>query len=131
MFVSIVESGSQEDTKGALAELGGQLFALGAEHKIELGIDVFEQAKELQNVPEEGNRTGWIHTGRGKEGWEVRRIPYLANLRNQAMEPLLEMREKRTFDRILWINDVVFSVNLLPSHHHVVSHTDILGRQKT
>jgi len=110
VFVSIVESGSQEDTKGALSELEGKLNALGVEHRISLGINVTEQTESLKKVPKEGeDRTGWIFTGRGEQGWEVRRIPYLAALRNQAMEPLEEMKDKLKFDRVLWINDVVFS----------------------
>ncbi|KAK0103309.1 hypothetical protein ONS95_005339 [Cadophora gregata] len=110
VFVSIIESGSQEDTKGALKELKGKLDALGVTHKISLGMNVTEQMESIKKVPKEGeDRTGWIFTGRGEPGWEVRRIPYLAALRNQAMEPLAEMRDSRKFDRILWINDVVFS----------------------
>jgi hypothetical protein len=111
VYVSIVESGSQEDTKGALLDLKGELDQLGVKNTISLGIDVWEQAEELQNFPAEGeDRSGWIFTGRGKSGWEVRRIPYLANLRNQAMEPLLGMSPGEKFDKVLWINDVVFTV---------------------
>lgn len=114
VYVSIVESGSQEDTKGALMDLKGELDKLGARSTISLGIDVWEQAAELQNFPgEDGDRSGWIFTGRGKSGWEVRRIPYLANLRNKAMEPLLGMSPGEKFDKVLWINDVVFTVCLL------------------
>ena len=77
-----------------------------------MGVDALEQAAELKNVPsEEDGREGWIFTGRGEKGWEVRRIPYLARLRNRAMEPLLEMSPGRVFDRVLWINDVVFTVS--------------------
>ena len=123
VFVSIVESGSQEDTKGALSELEGKLNALGVEHRISLGINVTEQTESLKKVPKEGeDRTGWIFTGRGEQGWEVRRIPYLAALRNQAMEPLEEMKDKLKFDRVLWINDVVFSVSRSKkSKCHVIS----------
>ncbi|KAH7354719.1 cryptococcal mannosyltransferase 1-domain-containing protein [Rhexocercosporidium sp. MPI-PUGE-AT-0058] len=110
VFVSIIESGSQEDTKGALRELEEKLNSLGVTHKISLGINVTEQADSLKKIPKEGeDRTGWIFTGRGEQGWEVRRIPYLAALRNQAMDPMAEMRDKRSFDRVLWVNDVVFS----------------------
>ncbi|KAL2070913.1 hypothetical protein VTL71DRAFT_13939 [Oculimacula yallundae] len=110
VFVSIVESGSQENTKGALKELEEKLNVLGVKHKIHFGIDVNEQAASLKNVPKEGqDRTGWIYTGRGEQEWEIRRIPYLAGLRNQAMEPMIEMSNERKFDRVLWINDVVFS----------------------
>ncbi len=53
-----------------------------------------------------------MFTGRGRSGWEVRRIPHLADLRNRAMRPLREMAPGRMFDRVLWINDVVFTVSL-------------------
>jgi hypothetical protein len=112
VYVSIVESGSQEDTKGALTDLKGELDKLGARNTISMGIDAWEQAAELLDVPEEGeDHGGWIFTGRGESGWEVRRIPYLAKLRNQAMEPLLGMYPGERFEKVLWINDVVFTVS--------------------
>ena len=41
---------------------------------------------------------------------ELRRIPYLARLRNLVMEPLFELRESGVvFDKILFLNDVVFT----------------------
>jgi len=114
VFVSILESGSLEDTKGALMELKGELDALGVGNKVELGITSDEQVQSLLDVPGEDHREGWNFTGREEEGWEVRRIPYLAGLRNRAMEPLGVLKEEgRTFDRVLWINDVVFTVCLL------------------
>ena len=113
VFVSIMESGSQENTKGALSELEVQLNELGVETKLVLGVDVHGQLEEISNPPsEEEGREGWIYTGRWDTGWEVRRIPYLAKLRNVVMEPLNAMSSKRKFDRILWINDVVFTVSV-------------------
>lgn len=110
VYVSILESGSQEDTKGALRELELKLNTLGVENRIVLGIDAEEHAERLKNVPEE-KREGWIFTARGEKGWELRRIPYLADLRNKVMAPLLEIDETsyERFDRVLWINDVVFT----------------------
>ncbi|PBP26266.1 polysaccharide export protein [Diplocarpon rosae] len=109
VYVSIVESGSLEDTKGALRDLQQELIDLRVEHRIQLGISSEEQAASLEMVPTEGeDRTGWIYTGRA-QSWEVRRIPYLAALRNQAMEPLADTKAKMVFDRVLWINDVIFS----------------------
>ena len=115
VYVSILESGSQEDTKGALRDLEMQLNKLGVENRIVLGMDATEQVEMLQHVPEEGERDGWIFTARGETGWELRRIPYLADLRNRVMEPLLEFEKKGydRFDRVLWINDVVFTVSLI------------------
>lgn len=111
VFVSILESGSQEDTKGALRDLVDKLDSMGVDNKIVLGIDAVEQAETLKNVPEEGERDGWIFTARGKTGWELRRIPYLAELRNMVMAPLLNEVKDTRFDKVLWINDVVFTVS--------------------
>jgi hypothetical protein len=115
VYVSILESGSQEDTKGALRELELKLNTRGVQNRIVLGIDAEEHVERLKNVPEEGKREGWIFTARGDKGWELRRIPYLADLRNKVMAPLLEFEETsyERFDRVLWINDVVFTVSLL------------------
>lgn len=122
VYVSIGESGSLENTKGALFDLQAELKSLGVAHHIEVGIDSIEQATMLSDLPPEGQRDGWIFTGRktayhpavgtvevGKEGWEKRRIPYLAVQRNQVMEPFYEAKNGR-WDKILWINDVVFTV---------------------
>lgn len=117
VYVSILESGSQEDTKGALRELEGRLNELGVQNKIVLGIDAEEQAEVLKNVPEEGERKGWIFTARGERGWELRRIPYLAELRNRVMETLLKEARDTRFDKVLWINDVVFTVSFLSLYH--------------
>ena len=123
--MSILESGSQEDTKGALLELQAKLGELGVGNRIVLGQTVDEQYEELMSPPEadeKGERPGWIFTGRNVTGWEIRRIPYLAGLRNQVMEPLTEMggrkegEGKRVFDRVLWINDVVFRVSGMTGH---------------
>jgi hypothetical protein len=111
VFVSILESGSQEDTKGALRDLVEKLDNLGVDNKIVLGIDAEGQAETLKNVPEEGKRDGWIFTARGEKGWELRRIPYLAELRNRVMAPLLDEAKDTRFDKVLSINDVVFTVS--------------------
>jgi hypothetical protein len=130
VFVSILESGSLDNTKGALQDLDANLRALGAETNIVLGESVDEQRESLRHVPPEGRRDGWIWTGRekgtfrgvefevGDRGWEKRRIPHLADLRNKAMEPLAELKEKgKKFQRVLWINDVVFTVSVTCEEH--------------
>lgn len=116
VYVSILESGSWDGTKAALMELDGMLGEVGVERTIDLGMDSQAHQGELKRVPAEGeDMTGWLHTRREeiKSGWEMRRIPHLAKLRNKAMEPLLRVWDEgrgRRFDRILWINDVVFTV---------------------
>jgi Cryptococcal mannosyltransferase 1 len=113
VYVSIVESGSQDDTKGALRDLKAELKKLGVENRIIVGEDVTQQMEDLVTTPEEGKRQGWIYTGNGTEGWEKRRIPHLASLRNKAMEPLVENSDERKWDRLLWINDVIFTVRIV------------------
>ncbi|TVY48781.1 Alpha-1,3-mannosyltransferase [Lachnellula occidentalis] len=108
VFVSILESGSLDDTKGALRDLEQALNDLGAENRIVLGETQEEQIAGQKHVPVD--RDGWLYTGRegfGDGGWEKRRIPHLAKLRNNAMEPLFLV--KRKFDKVLWVNDVVFT----------------------
>lgn len=118
VYVSILESGSQEDTKGALRDLERSLTEMGVENQVSLGMGVMEQYEETLNVPgPDEDRTGWIFTGRGEKGWEIRRIPYLAKLRNEALEPMLNMEHRRKFDKVLWINDVVFTVSHMATGH--------------
>ncbi|CAK7208899.1 hypothetical protein SBRCBS47491_000254 [Sporothrix bragantina] len=116
VYVSAVESGSQDHTKEALMDLQTQLAARGVSHTIDLGTTVWEQLDELYAWPEpdtpRSERPGWIWDG--EEGhFALRRIPYLARVRNQAMAPLLTEAARnggqgRRFDRVLWINDVAF-----------------------
>jgi hypothetical protein len=109
VYVSILEGGSWDDTKGALRELDVELRNAGVERNVEL------QDLSHEDMIKQGPSPGgadWIQTSRGKK--EMRRIPYLAGLRNTVMEHLKEIgqREKnpRRFDRVLWLNDVVFQV---------------------
>jgi hypothetical protein len=110
VFVSVHESGSQDDTKGALRDLDFELKELGVHRSIELDKSLDEQVAEIMTRPEEVEE-GWIFTPRGKI--ELRRIPYLARLRNRVMEKLdAEAASGRTYDIVLWLNDVVFTVRL-------------------
>lgn len=109
VFVSVHESGSQDDTKGALRDLDFELKELGVHRSIELNKTLDEQVAEIMTRPEYVEE-GWIATPRGKI--ELRRIPYLARLRNRVMEKLnAEAASGRTYDIVLWLNDVVFTVN--------------------
>ena len=113
VYVSILESGSWDDTKGALRDLDLQLEELGVERSVELLETTHKDEIERTPGPLE---EGWIGTSRGRK--ELRRIPYLAGIRNRVMEKLNQLAERsngqgaRTFDKILWLNDVVFTVNL-------------------
>lgn len=113
VHVAAVESGSQDQTKGALMDLKGRLDASGVSNTISLGMTVWEQLDELETRPDprREREPGWIWD-REEGHYDLRRIPYLASVRNEAMEPLKALldRQSRRFDKVLWLNDVVFDV---------------------
>jgi hypothetical protein len=104
VFVSVQESGSWDDSKGALRLLGQLLDNINVRHKIIL--DDTTHHDEINKIPGD---SGWIMTPRGRV--ELRRIPYLARLRNLVLQPLDELAAAGVrFDNILFLNDVVFKV---------------------
>jgi len=104
IYVSVYESGSMDDSKGALRLLDQELEELGVQRKIVL--DETTHADDLAKPP---GPTGWIDTLRGKR--ELRRIPYLSERRNRSLKPLAEMALNGVkFDKVLFLNDVVFTV---------------------
>ena len=106
VFVSVQESGSWDDSKGALRELDLALGEAGVRRRIIL--DDTTHADEIGKTPAD-SEPGWIQTPRGER--ELRRVPYLARLRNLVLEPLEELAGKgERFDRVLFINDVVLTV---------------------
>lgn len=106
VYFSLYESGSWDDTKDVLRELDQRLGELGVARNIIL--DETTHADEVAKPPAE---EGWIKTKNGVK--ELRRIPYLAKLRNLVLEPL-EWPEvnnsTHSFDKILFLNDVIFTV---------------------
>jgi hypothetical protein len=105
VYVSVQESGSWDDSKGALRELDEALGKAGVRRRIIL--DDTTHADEIGKTPAE---SGWIQTSRSATK-ELRRVPYLAKLRNLVLEPLEELAGKgERFDRVLFVNDVVFTV---------------------
>jgi Cryptococcal mannosyltransferase 1 len=109
VFVSILESGSWDRSKDVLRELDERLGRLGIKRTIELNETTHED--EISRVPPDGKQ-GWIWAKHGKK--ELRRIPYLAGLRNRVMDSMLEVERDsgRKFDKVLWLNDVVFTVRI-------------------
>ena len=109
VYVSILAGGSLDNAEESLRELDWELEKLGVERNLEIREQTHED--EVRRVPTEGEK-GWIETQDGKK--VLRRIPYLAGLRNRAMEKLQEVADrrdnKRRFDKILWLNDVIFNV---------------------
>ncbi|KAK4172248.1 cryptococcal mannosyltransferase 1-domain-containing protein [Triangularia setosa] len=105
VFVSVYESGSWDDSKGALRELDEQLEKTGVGRKIVLDKETHKDL--LHSTP--GQEGGWIAVGKEKQ-LMPRRIPYLSQLRNKSLEPLIELAENGTsFDHVLFLGDVVFN----------------------
>ncbi|EKG11785.1 hypothetical protein MPH_11281 [Macrophomina phaseolina MS6] len=106
VYVSIYESNSLDNTKGALRDLGEALDRAGVPNTIVL--DESTRADELRDADAGGD--GWITTPAGDK--EKRRIPYLARLRNRALAPLHELdAQGQRFDRVLFLNDVVYTAH--------------------
>ncbi|RYP53294.1 hypothetical protein DL768_001651 [Monosporascus sp. mg162] len=107
---SAVESGSQDGTKDALMDLKAALDERHVSNTVSLGMTVWEQLDEIAaRPPPDGPREpGWIWN-KAESQYELRRIPYLSRVRNQAMAPLGQLKaEGKHFDKVLWLNDVVF-----------------------
>lgn len=105
VYISIYESGSWDDSKGALRLLDTRLEELKVNKTIILSEST--HANEIAEVPAP---TGWVDTPRGQK--ELRRIPYLSKLRNLSLKPLTDLAASDIrFDKILFLNDVVFSVS--------------------
>src|SRR5699024_7102518 len=101
VFVSVYESGSWDDSKGALRELDRELGGLGVQRQIILDKETHKDA--IGAPPAEH---GWITSPSGEK--RLRRIPYLAGMRNLSLQPLLDMAENgTTFDYVLFLGDVV------------------------
>ena len=103
VFLSIYENDGGPDAQAALEEFKGKVQCA---HSL-----VFEEHLPLINISH-------ITLSDGSE--RVKRIAYLAEVRNRALRPLDEATDVK-FDRILFFNDVVFdpidAVQLLFSTH--------------
>lgn len=118
VFVSVHESGSWDDTKEVLRTLENELAMEGIPRKITL--DETTHAELINSPPGD---EGWVETPRGGE--ELRRIPYLASLRNVALQPLYqEQNTSLRYDKILFLNDVVFTVSLCFIHGVAIGSSD-------
>lgn len=106
VFVSIYESGSYDNTKAVLRVLDQFLEENGIPRKVVL--DETTHADEISKSPSDN---GWIEVPNGTT--QLRRIPYLAKLRNIAMQPMYDLQDANVvFDKVLFLNDVVFTVSL-------------------
>lgn len=104
--MSIYESGSEDSTKDTLSKLAESLKTLSINHTVYLDSETHGAAIEKALSPT--STSGWLRTRYGKE---LRRIFYLADIRNRALEPLRALNQAGVrFDKILYLNDVVYSV---------------------
>lgn len=107
VFITIYESGSYDDTKDALRELDVQLGELNVERDITLS-----NVTHKDEISKQPTGHGWIKIPNGQTA--LRRIPFLANVRNNVLRPLRDRSsEGHHFDTILFLNDVVFTVGAL------------------
>lgn len=112
VYVSIYENGSYDHTKDALTLLAEQLDAAGIRSHI-----VREDKSHADMMTDDGQTEGWVLTPQGRK--ELRRIPYLSQLRNIAMKPLVDLAAKgEHFDKVMFLNDVVFQVPPTSSFSH-------------
>lgn len=105
VYVSIYESGSWDDSEGALEELDAQLQTQNVSRSI-----ILDPRTRFDSITQQAETPAWIRTPRGRT--ELRRIPYLAQLRNRLLEPFHELASAgETFDVILFSNDVIFEAS--------------------
>ncbi|EAU89357.1 hypothetical protein CC1G_11053 [Coprinopsis cinerea okayama7 len=107
VFVSITASPGPDRTLTILGTLEKQLEDMGVENRIVLGGQTH---KDVVNRKPEPGEAGWVVTPRGRTA--LRRIPYLAKVRNEVLEPLEDpkvVNGTRSFDKILFLNDIVFT----------------------
>jgi hypothetical protein len=94
IFISIFESNSHDRTKDLLSEFRGKLDAMGVRNRIMLG--------------ESGYRPAWPYATSPK------RIQYLADVRNKAIEPLqssdpsVRLTDWQSYTKVLFLNDILF-----------------------
>ena len=127
VYISIYENGSYDGTKDALRDLHRELEALGVRNRITLDETSHEDiVKHRPTEPKEGwikmEKAGFEGFGILKGDYALRRIHYLAELRNKVLEPLWELADKgEKFDKVLFMNDVVFNsddiLNLLQTRN--------------
>ena len=86
VFVSIYESHSTDQTKPMLRQLDRELAQSNVSHRI-LIDDRAERKGKMSAVSD--------------------RLSFLADLRNTAMQPLVQAADM--FSHVLWINDIIFS----------------------
>lgn len=105
VFVSVYESGGYgwDQTQQLLKELEASLEVLQV--KKEFVLSNLTHKEEIAAQPTDH---GWIDTPTGV--YALRRIPFLASIRNKVFEPLERLAAQgEHFDTVLFLNDVAFN----------------------
>lgn len=116
-YISIYENGSYDKTKDVLRDLHQQLEELAVPSRIILDQTSHEDlVRGRPTEPEDGwirvEQSGFEKYGIHRGDYALRRIHYLAQLRNRVLEPLEQLGAKgEMFDRILFLNDVIYSTD--------------------
>ncbi|KAL8712055.1 MAG: hypothetical protein Q9225_007020 [Loekoesia sp. 1 TL-2023] len=101
VFISIYENGSWDSTKSVLQRLKLTLEENSIHNQI-----IIDDTSHEETIRRNASSAGWLRTAYGSE---MRRIPYLADVRNEALKPLSTLTKSGVkFDKIVYINDVVF-----------------------
>ncbi len=117
VFISMYENGSYDGSKDALRDLHRELEANGVRTRFVLDDTSHEDiVKARPTSAHEGwikiEKSGYESFGIRQGDYALRRIHYLAQLRNKALEPLVELGLKgEKFDKILFLNDVVYTAD--------------------
>ncbi|PLB53605.1 putative polysaccharide export protein [Aspergillus steynii IBT 23096] len=103
VFVSVLESASEDDTQDTLQDLDHGLHRFGIARNITLGFPTLNEDSRTA-----AKEHGWVADAHQNQ--KQRRIPYLARRRNASLQPFYSLlADGITFDRILFLEDVVFS----------------------
>lgn len=103
VFVSIYESGSYDETQQALRELEANLELLEVRKEV-----VLSELTHKEEIAAQSTEHGWIDTPAGEHA--LRRIPFLASIRNKVLKPLEVLTAQgEQFDTILFLNDIAFT----------------------
>ena len=103
--VCIYESDSWDRTKELLQDLDQLLGELKVNRTV-----LTSDRTHADDIAEPRHEEGWIKTPKGEE--ELRRIPWLAGIRNKSLEPLRSLLASGArFDKILFLDDFAFTVS--------------------
>src|SRR4051812_27330089 len=97
IYVSILESGSLDNTDGSIQWLHQELIKQQVPCTVIIDPTTHTDAVKAGPVDEHGHpKEGWIvPSDTQAEGIKrLRRIPYLSDLRNRGLEPLIEMHHR-------------------------------------